>query len=716
MIPIHIDFETRSAVDLRKATAHAYAEDASTDAWCMAYAIADREVKLWKMGDPFPEGLGWALKANDTYFVAHNAAFEYVIWNEIMHKRHGWPELPLSRLHCTMAMAYAMSLPGSLENAALAAGLDVGKDMEGRRLMLKMAKPRSTTPDGRYIWWDEPANRERLYEYCKNDITVERELGKRLLPLKPRERAVWLTDQLINNRGVPVDIESIRKAIRTVDSEKMRLDRSMGEATEGYVSSTRSIQDLSDFASTITMTKGIDGLAKADIKAALTRDDIPTSLREALLIRQEGAKSSTAKLDAMLDGASRDNRVRGILQYHGAGTGRWAGRKLQPQNFPRPNLDQASIEDAIAHIDDADYLSAMYGKPMQVISDCLRGMIQAKEGYDLIAADYANIEGRVLAWLAGEEGKLTSFRNFDNGVGADIYLIAASLIYGLPKIEEAKPFRQVGKTAELALGYQGGVGAFQTMARSFGIDMSQALEGLVDRASEKQLDTSFMLWSRYSDKNANANIDVSGEYRSFMASDLTKQFWRANHPATVQYWYDLDQAAKLAVRSKGEIFCAGPNDHREVRFKQSGSFLLMRLPSGRNICYPFPKIKELPPPWADDDSDETRPTLTYMGVDPVTKTWCPQKAYGGMLAENATQGVARDILVEGMFNVEDAGSEESLDVIFHVHDEIVAQVKSDRWLSPEFFSRLIIPDETRVPWIAGCPIAAEGWRGVRYRK
>lgn len=341
MTTAHIDFETYSTVDLKKTGVHAYAEHPTTGVHCMAWCIDDGPVELWLPGDPFPFELAEA----DT-IVAHNAAFELNIWNVTM-RREGWPYLDPARVRCTMAMAYAMSLPGSLAQAAAAVGLKVGKDMEGRNIMLSLAKPRRQKVNtGVPEWWtreNAPERFERLYAYCKQDVEVERELEKRLLPLSPREQALWVLDQKINNRGVLIDRRAIANALQVINHTKEHLDLKMAMITGGWVQRCSAVRQLVDWLK-IRKVDFDDGLASADVNDLLVREDIPHLCKQALILRQQAAKSSTAKLVAMDVSASKDERVRGTLQYHGANTGRWSGRRIQPQNFPRGSIKGLDLD------------------------------------------------------------------------------------------------------------------------------------------------------------------------------------------------------------------------------------------------------------------------------------------------------------------------------------------------------------------------------------
>ena len=376
------DYETRSAVNLKLSGVHAYAEDESTDVWCMSYCVDDGPVKIWKKGEPCPPEYVAAATEDGWTTSAFNAAFERAIESHIMVTRYGWPIIPVTRDRCTMAMAYAMALPASLENCAAALGLDIRKDMAGRALMLKMAAPRkwllpgddgyllaraqaaraqaaddpntaTVLSDGVVLtWWGLPEYREKLYAYCIQDTEVERGLSKRLMPLSPFEQDLWALDQAINDRGIRVDIPAIRNALAVVAVEKARLDGLMSRVTGGAVSACSQVAKLLEWAA----TQGVDltASAKADVIDALERKDLPLAVRDALELRQEAARSSTAKLKAMLNGASRDGRVRGTMQYHGANTGRWSGRRIQPHNFPRPSLlDPIGIVELLDFLHDA---------------------------------------------------------------------------------------------------------------------------------------------------------------------------------------------------------------------------------------------------------------------------------------------------------------------------------------------------------------------------
>lgn len=344
MVALHLDVETRSVVDLRQTGAYVYAEDPSTDVWCVAYAFGDEPIELRLPGQPCPPRIAEHVE-NDGLIYCHNAQFERLIWRHVLGPKHGWPVPDLRQFRCTLAMAYAMALPGSLDGAAAALQLSVQKDMVAHRTMLQLSKPRRIE-DGKPVWWDLPEKLERLYGYCINDVEVERALEKRLLALRPLELEIWFLDQEINDRGVYIDAKLCHAAKGIVKEAIERLNAELREITGGAVLAVSNVNQLTGWLD----ANGVPAksLAKDQLEELLALD-LPSHCRRALEIRREGAKTSTAKIDKMLKMRCADGRMRGNLQYHGAGTGRWAARGAQLQNLPRPvskNVDEliAAIE------------------------------------------------------------------------------------------------------------------------------------------------------------------------------------------------------------------------------------------------------------------------------------------------------------------------------------------------------------------------------------
>jgi len=665
----HLDLETRSSCDLKACGLDVYSKDPTTDVHCAAYAFDDEPVQIWTAAQPCPERLRQHIEAGGLVY-AHNAAFEIALTNEVLAKRHDWPTLKPEQCRCTMCMAYAMALPGSLENAAPAVGLAERKDGLGKRVMLKLCKPNVNND----FWTPEtaPEDFRKLYAYCKTDVEVERALHHRLMELSEQEQAVWALDYKINQNGILVDLVAIDKALALVAREKTRLDGEILKVTGGVVGSCTEVQPLVKWVKSQGVK--ITGLAKADVLDALGGDDLPPQVRNALELRKEAAKSSTAKLVAMRDRVAGDGRIRGIHQYHGASTGRWAGRGVQTQNLPRcrPGIKPQDVEDIIAHLDSRDYVDTFYGPTLDALSDSLRGMIIAPPGKDLVAVDFKSIEAVVLAWLAGEQSVLGVYSR-----GEDLYVAAAAKIYHVAASEISKhdPRRQIGKVSVLACGFQGGVGAFQSMAKVYDVKVPDA------------------------------------------EAERIKVAWREAHPRIVKYWYELECAAIHALTSGRPMTVGlGYGPGRSVTFKKAGSFLWCQLPSRRVLCYPYPEIREVTTPWGED-----KDALTYMTVvsnvnakilpDPsASGTWKRISTYGGSLAENVTQAVARDILAEAMLRLDQQGAK----IVAHVHDEAVIEIAHD---APEDAVKQIETMFAAAPsWAVGLPLAAEGWRGPRYRK
>jgi DNA polymerase bacteriophage-type len=706
---LHLDFETRSTADLRKVGAHKYAADPSTDIWCAAWAIDDEEVQLVTPYTDYSIDFFNALQDAET-IVAHNAAFERAICRSIMTPRYDWPEIPLKKWRCTMAMAYAMGLPGSLDDASAALGMSEGKDREGHRLMLSMCKPRrphkdeARDPQRPFVYWrDDEVSRKRLYQYCINDVIVERALEKRLLPLSKAEQEVWFLDQRINDRGVCIDREMCKQAIKIVDDALVPLNKEMRRVTDGQVTSAANAVQLTNWLRSLGVQT--DSVAKDVVDSLLTRDDLPADCRRALELRQECALSSVKKFAAFSDCALEDGRARGLLQYHAAGTGRWAGRRVQPQNFKRPGHDEEAIDEIIEEIFKGDHrrIGLLFGSVIPAVSDCVRGAIKAAPDHQLIVADLSNIESRVLAWLAGEDWKLEAFRQFDAGRGEDIYKIAYADCFGVLPWIVTKAQRQIGKPIELAHGYEGGPGSFVIMSKTYGVDISKAFNELVTRFPN-DAERAFEAWKYRGNK--------SGMWHSmWCAAEIVKIRWRRKNVRIVQFWKDIKSAAIDAVRAPGVVTFANVIQ-KSVKFIRKGSFLFMQLPSGRVICLPYPEVKAVKTPWGSDDVE-----LSFMTIGQYSRKWERTSLYGGKLANYATQGTARDVMVNGMLAVEAAG----YPIVLTIHDEVVAEILKRScgdgilgWLpDAENFSRIIA---TPPKWAPDLPLAANGFQAERYKK
>lgn len=451
------DFETRSDIDLGSHGAHVYFESPNARVLLGSFKIGDLRFR-WRYGEPCPAPLRTHIEAGGI-LSAHNASFEILCFKWLA-ANCGWPVARLEQFRCTAATAAAMQLPRQLGKLGAALNLSVQKDKEGMRLIRKFSIPQKS---GQFVQpEDDPEDFEKFHAYCDVDVETEAEADTRLVPLSDQEQAVYTLTERINHRGVRIDVESARKALLIVDKAKDALDAEMRQLTNGAVGKCSEVAKLTRWLEALGVA--VTSLAKADIDELLDFDDLPGVARQALLIRQEAAKTSTAKLATMLTRASRDGRVRGEAIYHAAGTGRTQSAGVNLNNLPRP---RKMFEDAKLRQDvlfqsiregDPDYLRFMYGdalgRPLHLLSDSIRGFILAAPGHDLIQADYSNIEGSVIAWLAGETWKLDAIRSiFADPSIPDLYRQTAAGILGLPLEEVTRKHwarQAVGKPAELA--------------------------------------------------------------------------------------------------------------------------------------------------------------------------------------------------------------------------------------------------------------------------
>ena len=676
---LHIDFETRSTVDLKKQGAWQYAAHPSTRPLCMAYAFGSGPVEPWLPGEPCPPAIVKHVREGRRIAAWNAFGFERLIWQRVMVPRFGWPAVERDQWVDPMAQAKAMGLPAGLDDCARVLGLNVRKDRRGAVLIRKLCVPQGYTPEGEPIWNDDPALlAEMAGEYCPQDVVVERAIMPHLRPLSDDEASLLVFDSIMNDRGLGLDTALVTRLQQIVAAEKERINDALKEQTGWRVETASDLRALRALLATE------DGWEPAKLDKWAIKEsqalDLTEVSRAALTLRAEAAKASTAKLNAALARVDEHGRMRGLFNFHRAATGRWAGVAFQPHNLPRASLDDeetglradAAIEALMGGVDPADVAECYGVSVMEMVSRLLRGCIVPAEGRDLWSIDLAGIESRVLAWLAYDQTKLQVFRE-----GRDPYKYAASGIYHVPEPEVTKPQRQIGKVAELALGYQGGVRAFQSMAGTYGVVVpDEQAQGIVDA-------------------------------------------WRGRHPLIVEFWGDLRRAVYACVEA-GEVsqrngFVAG----RVTFFMQRGH-LWCALPNSRLLCYPFPRIAEVPRPQSMIDAD------IAAGVDPVRthsravvyqtretragrkNAWTEVQLYGALLAENATQAVARDVLVAGLRGAERAG----WTVVGHVHDEAI--VERAPGATAEGLKRAML---TLPSWAEGLPVdAAADGPLRRYRK
>ena len=462
---VSIDFETRSAVDLRKTGVYKYASDPSTDIWCMAYkAPWSDDVQVWLPSDEMDERLeDWIVEGG--LLSAWNANFERTIWNEIMVSRYQWPRTSIKQWRCTMAQASAMGLPRALGQAASVLGVEEQKDKAGAALMLRMARPRKVNADGSYTWWNTKDKIDTLVAYCIQDVKTELSVAATLNDMPDSERRLYQLDQRINDRGVKVDLDLIERVSKLANSASENIDAEIKRLTNGQVKAATNAMDLTAWLRSYGLqVKSVD---KQTVTRMLGMEKLHPIIKQVLRLRQDGAKSSTAKYEAMVNAANADNRMRGLLMYHGAATGRWSGRLVQPQNFPRPQKKQDELDQIIAKLK-ADEDVSEYGAGTVLASDLLRSMLIAEDGHRLMFADYSAIEARVLAWIAGQTDLVETFRN-----GGDVYKEMASAIYNVNVESVTDGQRQVGKMAILGCGYGMGGKRFAEQCATMGINVDE---------------------------------------------------------------------------------------------------------------------------------------------------------------------------------------------------------------------------------------------------
>jgi DNA polymerase len=654
---LHRYFETRSQTILKIVGAHRYTTDPTTEIICAAFALDPGPVQLWRPSDPVPPEFLEAARDPSWIVVAHNDAFETAIEQYILAPRFGWPIVPRKRHHCTLAAALAVGLPARLDRVADALELTNRKDAAGERLMHIMSKPRrprSGEDPNQVQWFDELERLQRLYDYCRQDVEVERELYDRLQPLSPAEHAVWLQSCTINDRGFRVDRNFAEAARRIAQATVLQIDRELAKITGGAVI------NISQGARLLAWLQGqgctLRKLDRDAIEQQLRRaKELPATVQRALELRIEGAQAAVKKINALLARAGNDDRIRGAFRYHGAATGRWVGEGFQPQNLKRPVVEDLNATIAAVSTGDHGLVRKLYPRPLSVLGDCSRAMIVAASGHVLIGADFSSIESRVLACVAGEGWKLDSYRRFDGtrDPREEPYCITACKIFGVAPGTYTKdsPERNVGKTCDLAFGYMGGLAAW----RKFEPD-------------------------RFTD----------AEVETFKAE------WRAAHPAIRKFWYAVDRAAWQAVHERGRVITCGP-----VAFKSTGAFLSLKLPSGRKLAYPHPRIR------IEDERNQFVVFADNAGGQ-FKDCRSGQGAYDGLWTENVVSGIARDLLAEAMLRLEAAG----YPIVLHVHDELVAEVPEGFGSTEEFIHLM-----TRKPtWMLELPIAAKAWTGPRYRK
>ena len=591
-----------------------------------------------------------------------------------------------------MAMAHAAALPGALEQLARVCGFTHQKDMVGELIMQQMTKPRRALKDEdkhRIHFYDDDERRRRLEEYCILDVNATREASERLPWLSEEEHAIWLLDQRINNYGFYLDNKLGHGARKIALAMKPQINTELAEITDGAVTSFTEVAKLTKW---LRQFIEIDSLGKVTIET-LFEQDLPEKVRRVLELRLLGAQAAVAKVDALMQRQHSDGRVRGSFIYHAAGPGRWSSRGAQVHNLKRPLTEDLTKAVKIISSGDAKLAQRNYDNPLSVIGDCVRSMIVAAPGHVLIGGDFSGIEARVTAWIAGEERKLDVFRKYDAGEGPDPYIVAASIIFGIPVEQVTKGQRQIGKGAELAFGFQGGVNAYKRFLPSGGISATRSQS----------------LWQkRHGSGRSGGESKVSDTGIVFNDAEIEKimQKWRRAHPRIEQFWGDFERAAGRAVRNPDSIVALG----NKLQFTcDEQPFMWLTLPSGRQLAYPNMRAtRAFFFEGAVVEHENGYRCLLFK--DAANKRWRDVKVYGGLLTENIVQAIARDLLAQAMLRIDAYGYK----IVTHVHDEIVIEVpQAQAETAKAEFTELMM----QVPeWAEGLPIRVSAWVNERYVK
>lgn len=655
-MPYHLDWETYSDIDLKKRGAARYAEDPSTEILMGSISHDGDGPYLLinpKYGESHPKAVRMAreMADSDEEIYAWNAPFEWFIAKARWKRDLRIGRCPaMERFRCVAAMARSAGLPSSLDQAAkLCLPEDQQKDSEGERL-IKIFCMRQK--DGSRIRPGQRPNAfHKLGKYCIRDNVSEVGMYHKLEPFKFKGATLdaWKFDLRLNDRGFPVNVAALHHALKLVNEASKTLVARFRSLTGGINPSQRA--KVKKFLEEAGLP--MDNMQKFTVEDTLDeiRGDKKKLAYKVLELYSEIQYSAVAKIKVMLECACRDGFARGMFMFYGAGTGRWSGKLIQPQNFRKTTI--GSTRTAYRMLCEGctlNQLRLIFGNPLEVIASCIRNFIQWMDG-TLLDADYSAIEARILCWLAGQEDALERFRNKE-----DQYVAMAAFIYAIHKKKVTKDQREVGKRTVLGCGY--------SMAA---IKFKQSC------------------WKQY-------RLEVSLEL-----AEKAVAGYRAMHPKVKKFWYACDTAARCAVAKPGTVFAVGPHIKFWVHTYQGIPYLLMRLPSGRKLAYPWPQIETLKRK-KGEAAFKDRPALTFYGHI-KGKHWGRVKTYGGKLVENATQGTAFDVMAYGACNAEQDGFE----IISVIHDQAPALHKEGQKLS-DYVAAL-----TRLPsWAEGLPIKADG--------
>ena len=684
---LHIDIETYSPEPIAKTGLYRYAFHPDFRILLVAYAVDDDPVQIIDLaqGETLPEWFVNALFDEKVTKVAHNATFERVclsvyLW-QTGSRQKGFL-MPADTWHCTMVQASRCGLPMSLKEAGAALGLEQQKMSEGRALIKLFCTPKPKKTDGifyegdRNLPEDFPEEWKTFKAYCIRDVEVEREIDRMTdwLTVPSWERKLYAVDQKINDRGVLVDTDLAREACRIDAIVTARLTEEAMRLTG--LDNPNSVSQLKDWL-TAQLGIDVDTLSKKDLPE-IRKATADPRIHRVLQIRSMLGKSSNAKYEAMLDCMCEDGSVKGLLQFYGARTGRWAGRLVQLQNLPQNHISDLAFARQALKDGDIEMLDLGFKSIPDTLSQLIRTAFIPHKGFTFAVCDFSAIEARVLAWLAGEEWVLDVFRN-----GGDIYCSTASKMFHKPVEKHGlnSDLRPKGKVAVLALGYGGGVSALDAMG-------GQKL-GMTE---QEEKDT-VRMW-----RDANPHIVA---------------FWKAVEDAALDVIQGFKKTSRLGIRVplsaeeyEARRAAAGGREVRNysvrdsyLEFSMHEGWLVCRLPSGRKISWPEAQVTV---------NRFGGQSVRYKGVNQKTNKWGWLETFGGKLVENITQAVARDCLAHVLLQL---SYEPHIRVVFHVHDEVVCEVLSEKDLAriEEYFSN-------GPEWAEGLPLKGAGYTGPFYFK
>jgi len=666
-----LDFESASAADLKAVGADRYWEDPTTEILCLTYTGLDGSVHPWVPGQP--ADLLLSLVNNpEVMFVAHNAGFEQAGWRHAMVPIFGFPPLPIHRWHDTMAVAAMKALPQELGRLAAVMHLPMQKDVEGRKITLGLSKPDKKG----YYQARTPALMQRVIRYCAADTQTEHAAHRRLGWLPSDERKTWELDQVMNQRGIRLDMDFVRSCQKIVDDGSRPLVAEFKTLTGLKPGQRDKLIAWCQLQGATVANLQKDYLAKLlgpaddhgndddnedpfDDEDTDDGPDLPQRVCRALRIRQLVGSASIKKLRRMERCVSHDGRARGLLQYHGTGPGRWAGRLLQPQNFPRPTM---MVGDGLVPIDslvqaiqtgDAEYVAAVIGPPVETVVSSLRHTIIADDGRVLVSGDYAGIQACIVLALAGQHDKCELMRH---GGSNAAYCDMASRIYKHPVTKQGQPEeRQIGKNTVLGLGFQMGWKKF---------------------------------WKKY-----------CPEQTASFAENVVYAYRRDWAPQVPKLWYGLEGAAVRTVWDRT------PHEAFGCRYELEDGALVVTVPTGGRIWYQNPQKIRKPMPW---DETDIRLGFTYQAMK--MGQWRDMNAFGGLLTENVVMRIEQDMMVTAGLKLEANG----FPLVLTCHDEWLSE-PLDQEADMAAFEQIMLDTDPAVKAL-GVPVAVECWEGTRYRK